>query len=378
MRALLAAGAFTGTPSAVAAVRALAKGWASTAADELDEAPMSDGGVGLLAAVHAWRGGQTHAVTVAGPLGAPVPAAVLVTGTDEGGPVAYLEAGEAVGTHLAPDDASAAEAALHGTSVGVGQLLVAALELGARRVVLGAGDAATHDGGWGLLRALAGGEGAADPTADAAEVLAGARDRLAGVTLDVAAASGDPLVGLHGAGAALTTRTGLDAAQAQERESTLAPRLDALERAALALAPRALPVAGARTPARPARRTGSGVGGGVGFAASLLGARVHPGGRLVASELGLDARAGRADVVLTGSAVIDAAQIADGGPGIVAAVGHAASAHGVPVVVVGEHIGVGRRESAPIGVSALYEVDDDGAEAALAARAARVARTWSW
>ena len=78
MRVLVAPDKFAGTLTAVEAAEAIAEGWARHAPDdELDLAPMSDGGPGFVDVLHAALGGELLAQTVRGPLGDPVPATVL-------------------------------------------------------------------------------------------------------------------------------------------------------------------------------------------------------------------------------------------------------------------------------------------------------------
>ena len=75
MRVLVAPDKFAGTLTAVEAAEAIATGWARHApADELDLAPMSDGGPGFVDVLHAALGGELLAATVRGPSGDPVPA----------------------------------------------------------------------------------------------------------------------------------------------------------------------------------------------------------------------------------------------------------------------------------------------------------------
>ncbi|MDP9435322.1 MAG: glycerate kinase, partial [Actinomycetota bacterium] len=148
MRVLIAPDGFGGTLSAPEAARAVATGWASVApADELDLVPLSDGGPGLLDVLAtALPDTVTHPVEVEDPLARPVRAAVLLAGG-----TAYVESALACGLHLL----TAQERDVRRTTTyGVGQLVAAALDAGAQRVVVGLGGSATHDGGSGLLAAL--------------------------------------------------------------------------------------------------------------------------------------------------------------------------------------------------------------------------------
>ena len=96
MRVLVAPDKFAGTLTAVEAAEAIAEGWRRQAPDdELDLAPMADGGPGFVDVLHAALGGDVLAVMVRGPLGESVPATVLRVGD-----MAYVESAQACGLHL--------------------------------------------------------------------------------------------------------------------------------------------------------------------------------------------------------------------------------------------------------------------------------------
>lgn len=427
MRVLIAPDRFAGTLTAVPAARALAEGWSREApGDAVTTLAMSDGAAGLLDVVSARRGGELVPLTVPGPVGQDVPGAVLhVPG--EGGGTAYVEADQAIGLHLlAPEQRLTA--ARHGSSAGVGRLLAAALATGAGRVVVGLpGRAAVHDGGAGILAALAPAllgeaQGGADADVrteaealargglalgrlEAPGLLARVQDVLAGVDLVLAVADDLPLLGLHGAGAVLGQDEHVGPEAAQELERTLGHAADVLQRAGRPPRRTPLPLAdGARAvstghvhldgaghaperqPDRLSRRSGSGAGGGAGFMLQLLGGRALAGADVVAGELGLAGLVGDADLVMTGGRVLDGRALTDS---VMATVSRLAMGRGLPVVVVADEVRTSRRETAQSGISATYEVVDsrrDGASAELAgadahgllaARAARLARTWS-
>ncbi|MCK6209346.1 glycerate kinase [Georgenia sp. EYE_87] len=415
MRILIAPDRFSGTATAVQAAHALADGWAQGApGDTVTGLPLSDGSAGLLDVVADARGGRLVPVPASGPLGSPVAAAVLHVPGSAGGTV-YVEADQVLGTHLVRSH-ERADAARRGTSTGLGALLAAALATGARRIVVGLpATAASHDGGAGLLHALATAAGAepgesATPLTegaaglgalgpDVAALLGRAREALAGHDVVLAVADDLPLLGLHGAGAVLGQDPAVGAALAQELERALGHATDLLERHAAALPARTLlTVAGTPSAAgRAARQEGSGAAGGSAFLLRLLGARALPGAEVVADAIGLRAAVGEADLVVTGGRVLDARSLTES---VVATVARAALVHALPVVVVAEEVRTSRREVAPLAISGTYEVhdggrrrpggastpvgahaDDDGAPtalpAALVARAARLARTWS-
>lgn len=394
MRILVAPDRFDVALTPVQAADAMVAGWADGAPhDHVVALPLSDGGAGFLEAVRAARGGDLVPVTVEGPTGRPAPAPVLVVD----GPharTAYVEAASVLGSFLLP--AGDAADATTTSSFGLGRLLRAALDEGARRVVVAVGGAATHDGGAGLLAGLGlpsaglrrGGAALRDLTADDVDGLADLRRRLAAVDLVVAVDTDLQLLGLHGASAGLGSTRVVSQEQAQALEGALSgfARLvgdvvaaDAVRRDLLAPAGD-----GREHTRRLAQLPGAGAGGGLGFALAALGARLRPGAHVAADEVGLADAVADAELVLTGTQELDGHALHDG---VVTTVASAALVHAVPVVAVAGQVHVGRREWGAAGLAGVYALAErpgevppaqaDAAAAALRARVARVARTWS-
>ena len=140
---------FRGTLSA-AEVAAAAAGAARAAGWTADEVPMSDGGEGLLEAL----GGPRHTAIVTGPLGPRVEAEWRMLGPtgDDGRLTAVVEMSRAAGRALLPHPRG--DDPVRATTTGVGQLLLAARDAGARRIVIGCGGSATTDGGLGAYEAV--------------------------------------------------------------------------------------------------------------------------------------------------------------------------------------------------------------------------------
>lgn len=383
MRVVFAPDAFTGTLTAGQAAQAMADGWSSVApADDLVLMPLSDGGPGFLDAL-TWSlpTARTLSVTVVDPFHRPVPAAVLVDDTD----TAYVEAATACGRHLV----HAEERDLTVTSTyGVGQLLAAALDTGVRRVVVGLGASATHDAGAGLLCALGLGRAelfarggvslAAVETDDLAllpVVIAEMRER---AEIVLATDAETPLLGLQGATAVDAAAGGADADQEALLETALSHFAERIRR----LLPGPLDLLTGE-PTRLDRLPGAGAAGGLGFALYLLGARRVGGTEAVAQAVGLEAEALGADLLVTGEGCFDWRSMSRAVTATVAATGLAV---GTPVVAVVGQSTVGRREAMGLGLSGVYAVAETPAQVGrsmadpagtLAARTARVARTWS-
>jgi glycerate 2-kinase len=360
VRVLIAPDKFAGTLTAVEAARAMADGWARQAPhDELDLAPMADGGPGFVDVLHEALGGELSAATVAGPHRDPVPGAVLVLGDR-----AWVESAQACG--LAQTRGEGAEAA---TTWGVGELVLRAIAAGATDVVVGLGGSGTNDGGAGLLGAL--GATADRPLDQGATGLDGiseldlepARAAVRGIRLTVASDVDSPLTGLFGA----TRQFGPQKGIAEDR----LPLVDGL-----------LEQLAAVTDRRTALAKGAGAAGGLGFALLLLGGTRRPGFDVVSEAVDLPVRARSADVVLTGEGSFDFSSRSGKVPYGVAAVAAEAVR---PCVALAGHVLVGSREMRALGIEAAYSlVDLVGEEQALGDAAGsltrlaeRVARTWS-
>lgn len=359
---LIAPDKFAGTLTATEAAEAIATGWRRRAPDDrLSTVPMADGGPGFVDTLHASLGGELLAVTVTGPYGEPTPGAVLVRDA-----TAYVEAAQACGLHLTPPDERRPEQA---GSVGVGELLAAAIDAGARRVVVGLGGSASSDGGGGMLAAL--GAEADVPLTQGVSGLRGvtrvdvepARSRVAAVELVAASDVDNPLLGLRGAVNVFGPQKGVP----EDRK----PALDGL-----------LQDLAAATDRGVADQPGAGAAGGLGFALLLLGGTRTAGVELVADAVGLAGLAADSDLVLTGEGAFD---YSSRGGKVVSGVARAAADALRPCVVLAGRVDVGTREMRAMGVESAYAATDlVGAEASLAdpagslaTLAERVARTWS-
>jgi glycerate kinase len=300
VRVLVAPDSFKGTFTAVEVADAIARGL-ERAGVEADRCPVADGGEGTLDALLAALGGRVERVTVRGPLGAPVQACFALLGD---GRRALLEMASASGlalvSELDPWSAS---------TYGTGQLIRAAVEAGAREVLVGVGGSATVDGGRGALEAIADAGG-----------MDGAR---IAVLCDVQT-EWERCAEIYG------PQKGADEAMV----ARLAARLDAFA-SELPRDPRGVPMTGA------AGGLSGGLWGG-------LGAELQPGAPYVLDALGFDARLRAADAVIVGEGRIDA-QSAMGK--IVGEIAARARAAGMPV-----HALVGRNElTADIGLASVTE-----------------------
>ena len=226
---------------------------------DVDEAPVSDGGEGLLDAL----GGANRTSIVTGPLGRPVEAAWRLDRR-----TAIIEMARASGLLVA--GGPEANDPLHASTIGTGQLIDRAVTEGARHVIVGLGGSASTDGGLGAIEAL--------PSAA----------RLHNVQLDLAC---DVRTRFLDAAVVFAGQKGASPAQID----LLTARLNGLaeryrERYGVDVTP----------------LDGGGAAGGLGGGLAAVGGRLSSGFDLVADQLDLTERMAECDVVVTGEGYLDA------------------------------------------------------------------------
>jgi glycerate 2-kinase len=360
---------FKGTLPAAAAARAIAAGLRlSVAGAETRAVPVADGGEGTLDALVAAAGGRRRPVMAADPLGRPVEAAV---GELPGG-VAVVELALASGyERLAPGERDPEATSTRGT----GELIRAALDLGARRIVVGLGGSATTDGGLGLAAALgvraldADGRELEGRGADLRRVARSGRDpRLDDVAIEVACDVHAPFHGPTGAARVYGPQKGAGPEAVDRLDEGLAT-LAAAIRDATGVDLDGVARAGA-------------AGGAAGGLMALLGATLEPGAPLVLEAVRLDERLEGAALCVTGEGRLDETSLAGKAP---AAVAEACGRRGVPCVALCGEVALGpgalRRAgfaaALPIGrerrplADALARTEED-----LAAAGAALGRLW--
>ena len=310
VRVVAAPDKFRGTATAAAVAAAIGRA-AAAAGWECDEVPMADGGEGTLDAL----GGPNRLTVVTGPLGRPVEAAWRLDGS-----LAVIEMARASGLDLV--GGSEGNDPVAASTIGVGQLIVAAIDNGARRVIVGLGGSATTDGGLAALRALY------------------PLGRLKGVEIIAAC---DALVGFFEAATQFATQKGATPAQVE----LLRRRLERL--AQVYLDEHGVDVVGL-----PGAGAAGGLGGGLAAASAVL----VSGFELVADEVRLDERLEGADLVITGEGFLDE-QSFEGK--VVGGVASLAGTLGVPAAAIAGQIydGMGDR------IEAVSLVDRFGDERAM-------------
>jgi glycerate kinase len=294
---LVAPDSFKGTFSSAEVAAAIGRGL-EAAGREVDLCPIADGGEGTLVALASALGLSPVTATVTDPLGREIEADFAV-----GDGVGVVETAAASGLGLVAEDERDALAA---TTFGTGELILAAIDAGARVVYVGVGGSATTDGGTGAIQAIrrAGGLGGArlvvlcdvrTPFEDAARVFG-------------------PQKGASPE----------DVRRLSRRLAALARRLDR--------DPRGIPMTG-------------GAGGLSGGLWAAFGAELVPGAAFILDEIDFDRRMRAARAVITGEGKLDQQSLAGKA---VSEVATRARQAGVPSYAI-----VGRRELDAFGMRVL-------------------------
>jgi glycerate kinase len=260
---LVSPDSFKGTFSAREAAHAIAEGLRS-ARREAEELPVADGGEGTMEVLMTALGGELRKMTVSDPLGRPVEAgfALLPDGS------AVVEMAQASGLSLVAESERDAWAA---STRGTGELIAAAVEAGASRVIVTVGGSATTDGGAGAIEALK--EAGLLPPAGSPSI-----------EMDVVC---DVRVPFERAPSVYGPQKGADPAMVERLEQ----RLDELA-ASFPRDPRGVPMTGAA----------GGLSGGLWAA---LGAELVPGAAYLLDAIGFDALMRGSAFVVTGEGSLD-------------------------------------------------------------------------
>lgn len=325
--------------------------------------PMADGGEGTVAAVLRGAAGARGVEVVAHDALARPRRAHLAWIPEAS--TALVEVAEGPGLeHVDADERDIWGA----TSVGVGEMVLAALDLGVRRLVIGLGGSACNDAGAGMLEAL--GIRFLDDEerivrTRGPRTLCGVRridvsgldPRLAHTRMVAASDVTSPLLGDAGASAVFGPQKGAGPED-----------VDLLDEVLSGLARLGAEACGKDLSGAP----GAGAAGGIGWACQqFLGARMRPGVEVVADLVGLEEAVIDADLVLTGEGSVDAQTLTGKTPWGVARVAVGA---GVPVVVIAGRVREGAEELLARGVAAVVPmvrdagiVDEGGSPALLGA-----------
>ncbi|MED4754342.1 glycerate kinase [Brevibacillus choshinensis] len=305
--------------------------------------PMADGGEGTLQCLVDATDGKLLQASVKNPLGRDITAEFGILGD---GVTCVIEMAAASGLYLI----AAEERNPHFTTTyGFGQLILAGLDLGCRRFILGIGGSATNDGGAGMLQALGfqlldqddqplsygGGELSKLRRIDRSHADARLEDCQFIIACDVT----NPFVGPNGASYVFGPQKGATTDMISRLDDNLRHFADLIHTTE-GIAIHDLP--------------GTGAAGGVaGALLAFLHGHLQSGIKIVRETTRLAEAMAGADLVLTGEGQVDF-QTAQGKTPC--GVAQLARQYGIPVIVLAGSVGEGIDSLYPEGVTAILSI----------------------
>lgn len=312
---------------------------------EVLKAPMVDGGEGFTKALVRATEGTLRELAVTGPVGEPVGSCFGLLG-GEGPRTAVIEMAAAAGLTLVPREVRDPSGT---TTYGVGELILAALDAGAERILLGCGDSGTTDGGAGMAQALgvrlldADGEDLGRGGIELAKLysidLSGRDLRLDEVQIDVACNWHNLLCGPRGVARVFGPQKGASPEAVERLAGALDNYADVIERE-LGLDVREMP--------------GGGASGGLGAGLhALADATLYPRYEIVSQYLEIESLMEGADLVFTAEGGIDF-QTPQGK--IPAEIAQRAKRFGLPVVAIVGTVGKDAQINHDYGIDAYVSI----------------------
>lgn len=344
MRIVIAPDKFKGSLTAEEVCAAIAAGvrHAVTATDII-EIPLADGGEGTSAVLNRAFGGHDVTARVSDPLGRNIDA---VYGISADGKKAFIEMSAASGLQLLKE--SERNPMLTST-VGTGELILHAVENGAKEIVLGIGGSATNDMGIGMASALGyrfldSDENEVSPIGANLEqvtrIVAPKVNKLAGITITVLCDVANPLFGEMGAARVFAPQKGADAAAVQRLDYGLTHIAGVIQREFNIDVN--FPAAGAA----------GGLGAGAHF---FLGGQLVRGINYILDNLMVENEIARADLVITGEGKLDTQSLSGK---VIAGVSALCQRHHKPFIII-----TGRNTLTPeqlheLGTAKVYALSD--------------------
>lgn len=344
MRVVIAPDKFRGSLSASEAARAIERGVLQADPSAIiDLVPLADGGEGIVEALVEATGGRTVEVDVSGPFGESTLARFGLLGD---GFSAVLEMASASGLGLIPMDQ---RDPMRTSTRGTGDLILAALEQGIDRLIVGIGGSATNDGGAGMAQALGYrlldrdgreiGPGGGSLAGLDRIVASGVDPAISRATIEIASDVANPLCGPDGASRVYGPQKGASPEQVEQLDKNLAHFAEVIRRD-LSVVVLELP--------------GGGAAGGLGAGlVAFTGATLRSGIELVMEAVRLRDRLESADLCISGEGALDASTASGK---TVSGVACLARSLGVPTFVLAGTVGLGAEAILDQGVNAYFSI----------------------
>jgi glycerate kinase len=347
MTVLIAADKFKGSLTAKEVCEAIGSGIADADQTiEVIKVPLADGGEGTSLLLTQLTGGETVPVRVRDPLGRVIVSSIGIS-TDKGD--AFLEMASASGLTILPEKE---RNPAYTSTVGTGDLILAALDAGAKRIILGIGGSATNDVGTGMAHALGfrffdrnGNQ--LEPNGEnlfQIDVIdrSGADPRVFSTQFIVLCDVSNPLYGADGA-----SRT-----FGPQKEAS-PETVEMLERNVTAFAGMVRTKYGFDL-----NFPGGGAAGGLGAGAKFfLGATIHSGISFILDYASVESLVGKADLIITGEGKADSQSISGK---VVAGVSKLSRDHDKPLWLVTGKNELGEQDLTRLGISKVIGLVNSG------------------
>lgn len=313
---------------------------------EVEVVPMIDGGEGFAKTIVSLKAGELIYKEVTGPVGEKIVSHLGIF-TENNKRTAVIEMAAVAGLKLVPANQ---RNPLKTTTYGVGELILAALDLGVDNILIGCGDSGTSDGGSGMAQAL----GIKFFTQDHHQLFVqGGEDllkvshidvtnldkRLAHISIDVACNWKNLLCGENGVVRVFGPQKGATPTQVEKLAEALDHYAELIHKDC-SLDVRFIP--------------GSGASGGLGAGLiAFTGASLHPRFDIIKNYINIEEKITGADIVLTAEGSIDY-QTPNGK--IPAEVARIAKKHNIPVIAITGTIGKGADLNYQAGIDAYLSI----------------------
>ena len=345
MKIVLAPDSFKGCLTAVEVCNALEKGIRRSFPEaDVVKVPMADGGEGTVQSLVDVSGGKVIEKTVHDPLGRRVKSFFGMMGD---GNTAVIEMAAASGLPLLRQGERNPRIT---STIGTGELILEAINMGASRVIMGIGGSATNDGGRGMAEALgvrfigSDGKPLAEPGGAALNDLAaidisGLDKRVAGVEFTVACDVDNPLTGPKGASAVYGPQKGAVPADVEYLDAALANYALIVKK---------------QLGKDVSEAPGAGAAGGLGAGLmTFCNATLRRGVEIVVEATGLTDKCRGADLVISGEGRTDFQTKFGKTP---MGVAKAAKVNKIPVILISGSLAAGARDLYELGVEAMFAI----------------------
>ncbi len=311
--------------------------------------PVADGGEGTVDCFLYAFGGKKRQVMVRGPYGDQKEAFYGVTG--ESGETAIVEMAAAAGFSTEDCEGRRRDPS-SATTFGVGELIRAAVDGGARKIILGLGGSCTNDGGAGMAAALGTvflderGKAFVPTGKDLALVKridTGETEKLlSDISIEVMCDIDNPLYGPRGAAYVFAPQKGADVEMVRMLDDNLKAFAATIEK---------------ETGKDVSTLPGGGAAGGMGAGAyALLGAKLSQGIDVILDMMKFEELVKGCRAIFTGEGQFDSQSL---GGKVVVGIGRRARRAGIPVIVVAGRVAENLPGLSDVGISHVFQTVDE-------------------